>query len=610
MQFRNLIITILALGCMACRADVEQLPSPDEEPLYREVAIRASQAATTRTLLGEGDGTVGSAQEIRWEVGDRLALWAQAEGASTFAFERVGFQLTTFNEVYSSADFLATIPSMAAGTYTYYGVYPEPATGAGTTVSYTLPTTQSGSYDPSLDVMSARATGNALAPYVKGETMVPWSQPELQFEHLTHLVRIRIPEGKNYLGLRIKRLEITFPQEVVGTLSFDVTDPENTAVWSNLSNKVVIELDENHLIDAGDGYLWLHLMPTELNGTISFVAYNEAGVQAAEITTSIQKSLQAQHVTPIALTIPESPFAPLTYVNLREVASNLGEDWQTMTFSGYTFVDTATNSTTNSLQLAPLSSKNYYVVICAEPSSMGGVTLPLRYESEHCLFDDPIQLPQAVADNTVIRVDKTVPYLLEEDFSRISSSFEDGSNYSGSDATERDAISLASYGLNDWYGARVGGAAGQNIRIASRIETGMFITNKNTGRVDTPVLSKLKPNANASIKVDYDYAGDRYEAVGSGGFPVYSAGTTTSVVTAGDDEIPSVFVGSVELAIDGPNANGTYYGVTPHHNTFTATGCANTTRVSWYITNNRSGSFAGNGMYWMYIDNVKVQIAQ
>lgn len=610
MQFRNLIVTILALGCVACQADVEQLPSPDTKPLYREVAIRASQASTTRTSLGEGDGSAGSAQEIRWEAGDRLALWAKAEGASSFAFERVGFQLTTFNEVYSSADFLATIPTMAAGTYTYYGVYPEPSAGEGTTVSYTLPATQSGSYDPRLDVMCAQTTGNALSPYVKGETMVPWSQPELHFEHLTHLMRIRIPEGKNYLGLRIQRLEITFPQEVVGTLSFDVTDPENTAVWSNLSNKVVVELDENHLLDAGDGYLWLHLKPTELSGTISFVAYNEAGVQASEISTHVQKSLLAQHVTPIALTIPESPFAPLTYVNIREVASNLGEDWQTMTLSGYTFVDTATNSTTSSLQLAPVNSKNYYVVICADPASMGGVTLPLQYESEHCLFDDPIQLPQSVAANSVIRIDKTVPYLLEEDFSAIHTAFENGTVHTTSDAGEYDAISLAQYGLNDWYGARIGGAVGQNIRICSRMEMGMWITNKNTSRVDTPVLSKLKAGANAPIKVDYDYAGDRYEAVGSGGFPVYSAGTTTSVVTAGDDEIPSVVVSSVTLAIDGPNADGTYYGVTPHHNTFTATGCANTTRVSWYVTNNRAAAFAGNGMYWMYIDNVKVQIAQ
>ena len=176
--------------------------------------------------------------------------------------------------------------------------------------------------------------------------------------------------------------------------------------------------------------------------------------------------------------------------------------------------------------------------------------------------------------------------------------------------TVDDAIALAQYGLNDWYGARIGGGAGQNIRICSRMEMGMWVTNRNTGRVDTPLLTKLKPNANASIRVDYDYAGDRYEAVGSGGFPVYSAGTTTSVVTAGDDTIPSVVVADVVLAIDGPNADGTFYGNTPHHNTFTAAGCGNTTRVSWYLTNNRSAGFAGNGMYWMYIDNVKVQIAQ
>ena len=124
------------------------------------------------------------------------------------------------------------------------------------------------------------------------------------------------------------------------------------------------------------------------------------------------------------------------------------------------------------------------------------------------------------------------------------------------------------------------------------------------------MLSKLKANANATIKVDYDYAGDRYERVGSGGFPVYSAGTSVNVVKAGDNAIENVVVNGVVLQIDGPNANGTYYGNTPHHNTFEASGCYNKTRVCWYLTNNRSGSFGGNGMYWMYIDNVKVQIAQ
>lgn len=597
------------LGCMACQVDDHQEPLPVRPTSY-EAMIRASQGGSTRTSLGEGSGAAGSEQEIRWEVGDRLAVWAKSEQASAYLFEATTFELATYNATYSSADFLATVPAMERGSYRYEAVYPEPETRTGTQVSYTLPATQSGVYDPSLDVMWAATSGDALQPNTGSESLVQWQSPELNFSHLMHLVRIRIPEGKNLLGLGIQRLDITFPQEVVGKVTFDVTDPEHTMLWSDLSNKVTVELAEEKLLDAGEGYLWLHVKPTELNGEIRFVAYNEAGVESAEISTTVQKTLEPQRITPIALTIPESPLGPITYLDIREVANNLGEPWQTMTLTGYNFVVPYTSTTTNTLVLTPNDKNRYIVAICADPSTMGGKSLPLSYESVHCLFDDPITLASSLAENSLNRVDKRVPYLLEEDFSGISSSFENGTVHKTSDAGEYDAIALAQYGLNDWYGARIGGGAGQNIRICSRMEMGLWVTNRNTGRVDTPVLTKLKPNANASIRVDYDYAGDRYEAVGSGGFPVYSAGTTTSVVTAGDDTIPSVVVADVVLAIDGSNADGTFYGNTPHHNTFTAAGCGNTTRVSWYLTNNREAGFAGNGMYWMYIDNVKVQIAQ
>lgn len=577
---------------------------------HYQTVLRASHSPATRTSLGEGDGTAGSMQEIRWEVGDCLSVWAKAAGASTYTFEATTFQFATFNENYTTADFMATVNAMSQNTYNYYAVYPTPAERTGTTVSYTLPTKQSGQYEPSLDVMTASTTGYALAPRSDSEASIAYPQPELSFSHLFHLIRIRIPESKNNLGLRIQRLDITFPQEVVGTVSFDVTDPENTVEWSNLSNKVTVELSEDQLVDANDGYIWLHVKPTALNGTVRFVAYNEAGIESGEISTTINKTMAAQRITPIALTIPESPLAPITYIDIREVASNLGEDWQTMTLSSYSFVVPYTSTVTSTLQFTPNDADRYIVAICADPATLNGKSLPLQYESEHCLFDDPITLPSTVVADAFNRIDKQVPYVFEEDFSGITSSFENGTVHKTSDAGEYNAIALSQYGLNDWYGARVGGAVGLNLRICSRIETGLWITNKNTGRVDTPVLSRLKANANATITVSYDYAGDRYESVGSGGFPVYSAGTSTSVVEKGDNEIENVVVSSVVLAIDGPNANGTYYGNTPHHNDYNATGCSNATRVCWYLTNNRAGSFGGNGMYWLYIDNVKVKIAQ
>ncbi|MDO4758364.1 MAG: fimbrillin family protein [Rikenellaceae bacterium] len=608
MQTKLYISFLLLLALSSCALDEQ--PGIDYESESGYLVLRATQAASTRTELGDGDGSAGSAQEIRWSVGDRISVWARAEGSSEYTFEAAPFQLATYNEVYSSADFRAALTPMSKGRYTYHAVYPVATTLSGTTATFTLPAMQSGAYDPALDVMTATTTGNALQAHSSGEFPVQWSEPELSFSHLFHLIRIRIPEGKNYLGLGIKRLDITFPQEVVGTVSFDVTDPENTISWSNLSNKVTVEIDPSHNFDAGEEYIWLHVKPTTLDGTICFVAYNEAGVMASEISTTVQKSLEAQRITPIALTIPESPLAPITYIDIHEVANNLGEDWQTMTLSGYSFVVPYSYSTTSTMQITPNAEDRYMVAIAADPSTMGGALLPLQYESEHCLFDDPITLPSTVVADAFNRIDKQVPYVFEEDFSGITSSFENGTVHKTSDAGEYDAIALSQYGLNDWYGARVGGAAGLNLRICSRMEMGLWVTNKNKGRVDTPVLSRLKSGANATIIVSYDYAGDRYESVGSGGFPVYSAGTSTSVVEKGDNEIENVVISGQVLAIDGPNANGTYYGNTPHHTSFNASGCANTTRVCWYLTNNRSAEFAGNGMYWLYIDNVKVQIAQ
>ncbi len=595
------LAALLSGGCGESSTVTEEHP----ESVVSGLVLRVGQSSQARTAMGDEDGT---SQEIRWAVGDKLTVWAQSASTSEYVLDATPFTFATYNAEFHSADFLADVPAMAEDTYTYHALYPEAATRTGTQVSYTLPATQSGRYDPALDVMTATTTGNALLPRSGNQHVIPWEEPQLNFSHLFHLIRIRIPEGKNLLGLPLRRLEITFPQEVVGTVSFDALDPVNTQSWSNLSNKITVDIPQSVTVDAGEGYVWLHVKPGTLSGEISFQTYNDAGVPAALIATAVERELSAQHITPIALTIPESSLAPFTYIDIHETGSNLGEDWQTMTLSGYNFLVPFSTTTASSIQFTRNANNSYKVAVCAAPSAMAGKQLPLRFESEHTLFDDPVNLSSSLAANSYNVVNKTIPYLLEENFSGITSSFENGTVHKSSDAGEYDAIHLSQYGLNDWYGARIGGGAGQNIRICSRIETGLWATNRNTGRVDTPALSKLKSGANATIKVDYDYAGDRYERVGSGGYPVYSAGTSTSVVTAGDDTIDNVVVSSVVLAIDGPNANGTYYGNTPHHNSFNASGCGNTTRVCWYLTNNRAGSFGGNGVYWLYLDNIKISI--
>ena len=45
-----------------------------------------------------------------------------------------------------------------------------------------------------------------------------------------------------------------------------------------------------------------------------------------------------------------------------------------------------------------------------------------------------------------------------------------------------------------------------------------------------------------------------------------------------------------------------------HANDFRIAGCTSDVRLSWRVTTDRGGT--GNGCYWLYIDNIKVQIVQ
>jgi hypothetical protein len=47
-----------------------------------------------------------------------------------------------------------------------------------------------------------------------------------------------------------------------------------------------------------------------------------------------------------------------------------------------------------------------------------------------------------------------------------------------------------------------------------------------------------------------------------------------------------------------------------HANDFRIAGCTSDVRLSWRVTTDRKGGIGGNGCYWLYIDNIKVQIVQ
>lgn len=627
MRLKNIFYLFIVVALAACN-------KTDSNPSSAvEVVLRASHSSTTRTSLGgEADGQ----HSINWSVGDEVKVWAKATDAQEYTIENKTFKFATYNPTYNNADFKATLGSAMPSDkqYDYYAVYPVPATTEGTTVTYSLPAEQSGEYNPALDVMYAKAKGGALIHRSSSENGIAYEEPSLAFGHLFHLLRIHIPEGKNNLDIPIKRLDITFPQGVVGDVELDVLTGELTWDEASAKNTISIVLDDNKLIDAGRGYVWVHVLPRELSGEISFVAYNEAGVVSNAITTNIDKVLAPQSITPIALTIPESPFAPVTYVEITETRNNLGEDWNTMTFTGYNYVVPFTGTTRAELAIEANADKRYMLAVCAEPSSLAGQSLAMVYDSPNTNFSDPVVLGSL--SGSVYKVEKVVPYLLEEDFSSITSEQKKDGDNNYSSTTESAHSGEAINNLSGWSGARFWAKSGA-IRLNSRFEDvtvkifsyTLSFTSELFGRLDSTPLTKLKDGATVTVCVEFDAGAYNHK---SSSLDIYTPYMSVATHTDSSNPIKGMAEGSYlsgmslktyentrSAMVKNPviTAVASGYGDDAFGQTYqtystggNVLGVTRTTRLCFFVSSDHQSGSIGNCETNVYLDNIRVSIAK
>ena len=527
MQISKFIYLLLSI-CLVIACEKSDLMSENSAPQSSpfEVSIRASRASISRTELMPNSG---NEQPVKWSEGDRIAVWAKSTTASTsnYTLDKVEFWLRTYNHSYDDADFVSKLPSAMNPNerYNYYAIYPTPASQSidpqkptSRYVSFNLPAEQNGAYNPNLDVMVASTEGRALAE--RGDypnNLGPELEPTLQFRHLFHLVRIRIPESANNLGHPVKKLKITFPQNVVGNVSFDVTNVESTLSLTNAKNEVTINLDGD--IDAGRGYVWLHIMPTELNGDVTIAAYSDSGVKSKDKTFHIERNLQAGHITPISFTVPR-PYRPIVNISLNELTSHLGEPWNKMTLTGFNFVNLTTMEEMSSVTITP---DNKFIAIypdvnadnVPDMSSVNDKTLNVTYDSEHALLTDKtIALPSNLqptseyntqANNTV---NYEVPYLFEENFDNLMVNGEKVTEYEYFDLTNDNgaaqnvvnAIDLDRIGLIGWTGAKWW-FKNNYLIVGSYIGSSWAGTDTNckNGRVDTARLALKDKNTEISV---------------------------------------------------------------------------------------------------------------
>ena len=475
------------VGCVmtlvACSTPYEDISSTEAE--LTEVGFYISEDATRTTINADGKTT-------HWSVGDKLAVWAMnAEGGYTF--ERATFTLRYFSGEFNKAFFTSNIEAMAEGDYTYYLAYPEPKSVEGTQATFSLPAAQSGKYEGSCDIMIAE-------PVVDG-ALTASKKMELStvMRHQMHALKITIPEKASNFADKVQVLEITFPVDVVGDVTLDVTNPEAEPTYSNTSNTITVRSDEGFVVGSD---IWVFVLPGTVSGDVS---YKITGFeQRSEVATyPLEREFERGHVTPIRMAMP--PFEKYTAFHFSIGKNYLGED-----FNFFTLYD---NNGNNMGTYYRNAENRYTWEYLGEMSAdaYSNTSWTLVFDSDNAVVENSVNLGtiRPYFGQNISPVD--VPYLLYEDFNDASEAENLGNNTYSSSEREQPGVALSGT-LAGWNAARFWikpGAARINSRYQS-VKIFVAFASYHYGRLDTPPLGNgsrgLKAGASVEVNVSFDSA--------------------------------------------------------------------------------------------------------
>lgn len=548
------VMGALAVACSAFDDDIIDLGSGSELPLGHNVAIMASGSCSTRTQIDPSD-----LQSVRWSDDDMIALWAMEESSSQFSFEAMPLALYYYGEQYNSAVFTGNVPVQSEGSYTYAATYPLPTSTKGNSVTLSLPAVQSGYYDGAADLMFGRVEGQAAL------TDDALRNGSLEFEQLTHAIRIEIPEYRDLLGATSK-LQVTFPEAVVGDATLNLTAESPAIALSNSSNSVYVDFDQ---IISQAGYVWVFIAPTTMDGEIEFVGYDSNNIPSQAITTTVtQREMAAGHITPITLTIPEETYRSIV---LTIDENNLGEDITSMTLTAPSGAYFAGDESEIVIEPDDDGYFRFSYKASLYESIFKAEGIAISYESQSAIVEgEPLMITDEhnLAENYI---DCTVPYLFEEDFSLVASDSGD------SDGTVTiDGYDIWSIGSHYQYWA--------NTSVAIKAYDGSYTSTSFTNSTLTlSGISAIKEGFSPTLVIDFD------------------AGWTASQSTAS----MKLTVGDDSVTIDDNDEASYDDNLDPY--SAEASNISRTTSITW-TTNASTSYYTGKGHETVYIDNIKISI--
>ena len=548
-----------------------------------------------------------------WAEGDSFTLWAKNKTGG-FNISGADFKLYYFWHSFASAVFVSNTNILTEGSYTYYAVSPIPQAVNGSKATYTLPSEQQGkTADGAYDILVATPVE---AEALSSERV---NNLALDFKHKTHLFKLMIPQNGNPLSNPISKVVFTFPTTVTGEFVIDATEPDKIPTINSGSKQLVVNIPEG--FDEGE-VAWARIIEGTVSGNVSYYAVSTIGERTLDRTFKLSKECLGGHITPLSLTIPE-PIPP-TILRVKVGKNNLGEAVRKISIIDHNGKELKSFAT-NADNIYDLEQHGIYEDGFFQTYT--GRSFTIRFESDNAIVEKNITVPSTITKyevNTLASID--VPYLFYEDFTSIHTSFEKD-DARVDNLMSADGMLLNNYmSVAGWNGAHIKGVAGKSIRVNTRHQSFMGATRSN-GRVDSPAMKGLKSGANVTLKVEFDmgaYANsgysknnDIYCIAGMHTQPEDNAlngltATTVAGTDINDDKrVPGMFSSvCLQTGYISQNCNNDSFGATLPTYTFTAYGCTSATRFGWAPCCIQQNWGSGNAHYYIYLDNIKVSIAQ
>lgn len=571
----------------------------------KDVVETAGNSSVCRVGFYAGDSTTRSSMNAdgltsSWEKGDRICVWAK-NSAGEYTLDNTVFSVYGLNG--DKAFFTATLPSaMPQDRYTYFAAYPVPESVSLTKATFTIPSVQDGKVSGGADIMIANPLLHGPLEEVK--ELSDYTRLGMSMEHLLHQFRFYLPEGEDKLGGEaIVKMVLTFPKPVAGKLVADFADPEAVVEFSGEEKSITLKLSEP-LVNSTSSerkYAMAAFFPSSFaeSESIDIKIYTETKIANAFPVNLEGRTFAAGHSTPVRLRISDIQ----EYARLRFTVSsnNLGENANAVRLTapqGCTWGDGSTvyeyrpghEITTGETFEIPFENLDTF-------RTFSGKDVTVTFDTEHVDATQTVRVPD-LTGLSLAEISAGLPYLLYEDFSAVET-FSSYDTFGFSNAGSCNAVSF----LNGWTAARAGAEAGKSIRVAARRES---VANYDA-RVDSAPIIALKKESDIKVSFSWGSNNEFYKLVGGDyGQNIYLGYVTSDTAYKSGDKT-GIF--EDENKFFTKEKTGTYAS-TPNAETMVIHSApAGLVRITWRTSVEYSGK--GNSTTcWLYLDNIKVQIAK